>query len=85
MSGNPCLSPKSRQGVPVISPDRLSPAAVARVMSEVLDRPVRVRQSDLAGYRATMARYGMSEAWAQGPADTAASRNDGSTTPSSTP
>lgn len=37
--------------VPLVGPDDLSPEGMARVVSEVLDRPVRVR-------------FGASEAWA---------------------
>ncbi|MEU6762532.1 NAD(P)H-binding protein [Streptomyces sp. NPDC046853] len=58
-----------QEDVPLVGPDDLSPEGMARVISEVLDRPVRVRQTSCAEYKATMLRYGASEAWAQGLAD----------------
>ncbi|GGW39849.1 NmrA family transcriptional regulator [Streptomyces lucensis JCM 4490] len=63
--------------VPVIGPDELSPEAMAEVLSEELGRPVRCEQMSLDAYKATMKRYGMTEAWAQGLADMAAAQNDG--------
>ncbi|MCY0930092.1 NAD(P)H-binding protein [Streptomyces sp. H27-H1] len=68
----------SGQGtVRVIGPDSLSPKAMAQVMSEVLDRPIAVWQSDLYTYETTMTGYGMSAAWAKGLVDMAAAQNDG--------
>lgn len=68
----------SGQGaVPVVSPDSLSPAGVARIVSEVLERPVRFRQVPVEAYRATMLEHGASEAWAQGLADMAVAQNNG--------
>ncbi|MER5727335.1 NAD(P)H-binding protein [Streptomyces sp. NPDC002138] len=66
-----------RESIPVISPDTLTPQDMARVMSEVLERPVRAEQVELDAYEATMTRYGMSAAWARGLADMAAAQNDG--------
>ncbi|NGO74356.1 NAD(P)H-binding protein [Streptomyces sp. YC504] len=63
--------------VPVVSPDSLSPDAMARVVSEVLKRPVRFQQADAETYKATMMQYGMSDAWAQGLVDMAAAQSDG--------
>ncbi|WP_190079143.1 hypothetical protein [Streptomyces longisporoflavus] len=42
---------------------------MAQVISEVLDRPVRVRRTSHADHKATMRRHGASEARAQGLAD----------------
>jgi uncharacterized protein YbjT (DUF2867 family) len=55
--------------VPLVGPDELSPEGMAQAVSEVLDRPVRVQRTSSADYRATMLRFGASEAWAQGLAD----------------
>lgn len=66
-----------QDSIAVVSPDDLSPNGMAVIMSEVLDRPVRAQEVPTAGYAATMARYGMTEAWAQGLADMAAAQNDG--------
>jgi uncharacterized protein YbjT (DUF2867 family) len=63
--------------VPVVSPDDLSPDGMARVISEVLGRPVRYQQVSAADNTATMMRYGMSEAWARGIADMVTAQNDG--------
>ncbi|MEU0935346.1 NAD(P)H-binding protein [Embleya sp. NPDC005971] len=58
-----------QEDVPVVGPDALSPEGMAQVVSEVLEAAVRVRHTDAAEYRATMVRYGASEAWARGLAD----------------
>ncbi|MEU2247291.1 NAD(P)H-binding protein [Streptomyces sp. NPDC019224] len=68
----------SGQGtVPVIGPDSLTPDDMARVLSEVLERPVRFERPDGEEYKATLTRYGMHEAWAQGLLDMAAAQDDG--------
>ncbi|MEU6261560.1 NAD(P)H-binding protein [Streptomyces sp. NPDC047043] len=66
-----------QDGVPVVSPDALTPDGMARVVSEVLERPVTYRQADLEAYRATALQYGASEAWAQGLIDMAVAQNAG--------
>lgn len=53
-------------GVPVVGPDDLSPNDMARIMSEVLLRPVHVHQASSEAYKAAVLRHGMTEAWAQG-------------------
>ncbi len=55
--------------VPLVGPDDLSPEGMARVVSEVLDRPVRFQEISSADQRAAALRFGASEAWAQGMAD----------------
>jgi uncharacterized protein YbjT (DUF2867 family) len=55
--------------VPLVGPDDLSAEGMARVVSEVLDRPVRLQRTGSADYKATALRFGASEAWAQGLAD----------------
>ncbi|MFC3572523.1 NAD(P)H-binding protein [Streptomyces yaanensis] len=62
--------------VPLVGPDALTPEGMARVMSEVLERPVRVQQTAVADYKATMLSHGVSEAWAQGLADMVQALND---------
>ncbi|MCX5063980.1 NAD(P)H-binding protein [Streptomyces sp. NBC_00461] len=64
-------------GVPVVSPDALSPDGMAQVVSEVLGRQVRYQQVGIEAYRATMLQHGASEAWAQGLADMAVAQNNG--------
>ena len=55
--------------VPLVGPDALSPEGMAQVVSEVLDRPVRVQRTSSADYRSTALRFGASEDWARGLAD----------------
>jgi uncharacterized protein YbjT (DUF2867 family) len=58
-----------RDDVPLVGPDDLSPEGMARVVSEVLDRPVRVQRTSSTDYKAAVLRFGASEAWAQGLVD----------------
>ncbi|MFG2502077.1 NAD(P)H-binding protein [Streptomyces sp. NPDC048441] len=62
--------------VPLVGPDDLSPEGMAQVVSAVLDRPVRVQRTSSADYKATMTRFGTSDAWAQGLADMVGAIND---------
>ncbi|MFF8594313.1 NAD(P)H-binding protein [Streptomyces sp. NPDC015220] len=55
--------------VPVVGPDELSTEGMAKVLSEVLGRTVRVRRTGVAEYAAAMRAAGASEASAQGLAD----------------
>ncbi|WP_306191716.1 NAD(P)H-binding protein [Streptomyces sp. MK5] len=57
--------------VPLAGPDALTPEGMARVLSEVLERPVRVQRMSIADYKAAVLRSGASEGWAQGVADMA--------------
>jgi len=60
----------SGQGsVPVLGPEDLSPNDMARIMSEVLGRPIRFQQVTTEAHLATLTRNGMSPAWAQGLVD----------------
>jgi uncharacterized protein YbjT (DUF2867 family) len=52
--------------VPVLGPEDLSPQDMARVMSEVLGTPVRYERQSLADLGATLAGYGMGDAFVQG-------------------
>lgn len=67
---------RGQEGVPVVGPDDLSPDGMARVMSEVLERPVRFQEVSLADYKQTLLGYGMSDAWAQGMVDMAKAQNE---------
>lgn len=66
-----------QDSVPVLGPDDLSPNDMAKVVSEVLQRPVQFQQVGAEAYKATMMQYGMTEAWAQGMVDMAAAQNEG--------
>ncbi|GAB3967845.1 NAD(P)H-binding protein [Actinoallomurus acanthiterrae] len=66
-----------QDGVPVLGPEDLSPDDMAKIMSEVLDRPVRFQQVPAEAYQATLLRNGASEAWAQGMADMSAAIDRG--------
>ncbi|MGW7253856.1 NAD(P)H-binding protein [Streptomyces sp. NPDC054834] len=55
--------------VPLVGPDDLTPEGMARVVSEVLDRPVRCQAVSSTDYRATLLSRGVSEAWARGLTD----------------
>ncbi|KOV93588.1 NAD(P)H-binding protein [Streptomyces sp. NRRL B-3648] len=61
-----------QEDVPVVGPDALTPEDMARVVSEVLGRPVRFQRISGAEYKASVLRHGASEDWAQGVADLAA-------------
>ncbi|MEV5748913.1 NAD(P)H-binding protein [Actinoallomurus sp. NPDC052308] len=66
-----------QEGVPVLGPEDLSPNDMARIMSEVLGRPIRFQQVSGAAYKATLVRNGLSEPWAQGLADMTAAIDRG--------
>ncbi|MEU0593751.1 NAD(P)H-binding protein [Streptomyces ardesiacus] len=61
-----------RADVPLVGPDALTPAGMAEILSEVLGRPVRVRETTPEAYRASALRFGAGAAGAQGLADMAA-------------
>lgn len=58
-----------QEDVPVVAPDTLTPSGMTRVLSEVLDHPVRLRSTSTADRAAALRSFGMSSAWAQGLAD----------------
>jgi uncharacterized protein YbjT (DUF2867 family) len=60
-----------QRDVPVLGPEDLSPNDMAQIMSEVLERPIRFQQVPGEGYKATLLKYGMTDAWAQGLVDMA--------------
>ncbi|MER5513011.1 NAD(P)H-binding protein [Streptomyces sp. NPDC002766] len=64
-------------GVPVVSPDSLTPDGMAEVLGDVLGLPVRYQQLPIDAYRSMMIENGASEASAQGVADMAVAQNEG--------
>lgn len=66
-----------QDSVSVVGPDDLSPNDMARIISQVLEIPVRYQQLPSADYKATMMQYGMTEGWAQGLIDMAAAQDQG--------
>ncbi|WP_037682232.1 NAD(P)H-binding protein [Streptomyces griseus] len=64
-----------QEDVPLVSPDDLTPEGMAGVLSEVLDRPVRVEFTTTAELRARWVRFGASEAWVRGFADMVDAQN----------
>lgn len=55
-----------QQSVPLLGPENLSQDDLARIMSEVLDRPVRYQRLSPQDHRAALVRQGMTEPWARG-------------------
>ena len=63
--------------VAVLGPEDLSFNDMARIMSEVLGRPVRFQQIPAETYRSRFIEMGMSEAMAQGMTDMGSAKNKG--------
>jgi uncharacterized protein YbjT (DUF2867 family) len=63
--------------VPVLGPEDLSFNDMARIMSEVLGKPVRFQQVSAEAFKATLTDRGMSEAMAQGSVDMLVAKNEG--------
>jgi uncharacterized protein YbjT (DUF2867 family) len=63
--------------VPVLGPADISPDDMARIMTEVLGRPVRYHQQSLADFGATLASYGIGGAFVQGMVDMMRARDEG--------
>jgi uncharacterized protein YbjT (DUF2867 family) len=63
--------------VAVLGPEDLSFDDMARIMSEVLGKPVRFQQIPGAAFKARLTGFGMSEAMAQGTLDMMAAKNAG--------
>ncbi|WP_327173977.1 NAD(P)H-binding protein [Streptomyces sp. NBC_01335] len=63
--------------VPLVSPDSLTPDAMAEIISETLGRTVRYQQVPLADFRARMVQHGASPALAQDMADMVNAQNNG--------
>ncbi|WP_328916402.1 MULTISPECIES: NAD(P)H-binding protein [unclassified Streptomyces] len=63
--------------VPVLGPEDLSFDDMARIMAEVLQRPVRFQQVPGPDFKARMTQFGMSDAVAQGLLDMALAKDAG--------
>jgi uncharacterized protein YbjT (DUF2867 family) len=63
--------------VPVLGPEDLSYHDMAKIMSEVLGRPVRFQQIPVEAFKATLTGHGMSEAMAQGMVDMVLAKDAG--------
>lgn len=66
-----------RDEVPVLGPEDLSFNDMARIMSDVLGKPVRYQQVTFEAYKAGFVQRGMSDAMAQGMTDMARAKNEG--------
>jgi uncharacterized protein YbjT (DUF2867 family) len=66
-----------RASVPVLGPEDLSFNDIAKIMSEVLGKPVRFQQIPFEVFKARMTGSGMSEAMAQGMLDMMMAKNEG--------
>jgi len=68
----------SGQGsVPILGPEDLSFNDMAKIMSEVLGKPVRFQQIPFEAFKARLTASGMSEAMAQGTLDMMVAKNEG--------
>ncbi|MEU0091167.1 NAD(P)H-binding protein [Kribbella sp. NPDC006257] len=63
--------------VPVLGPEDLSPNDRARIISEVLGRPVRYEREPLEALAARMTGFGLSEAFVQGMVDMMRAKDEG--------
>ncbi|MBN6150247.1 NAD(P)H-binding protein [Xanthomonas sp. AmX2] len=68
---------RGRDEVPVLGPEDLSFNDMARIMSDVLGKPVRYQQVGFEAYKAGFVQRGMSDAMAQGMTDMARAKNAG--------
>jgi uncharacterized protein YbjT (DUF2867 family) len=63
--------------VPVLGPEDLSPDDMARIMTEVLGRPVRYQRQSLEDFGAALASYGIGDAFVQGMVDMMRAKDEG--------
>ncbi|MFE0186898.1 NAD(P)H-binding protein [Streptomyces sp. NPDC059008] len=63
--------------VPVLGPEDLSPNDLARIMSEVLGRPIRYERQTLDALRASLAGHGTGDAVVQGYLDMMRAKDEG--------
>lgn len=61
----------------VLGPEDISFNDMARIMTEVIGKPIRFERVSFEDYKATFMRFGMSEGMAQGMTDMAQAKNDG--------
>ena len=62
---------------PVLGPEDLSQNEIAKIISDVLGKPVQVQQMSMEQFKSRMASFGMSEAFAQGYVDMMTAKNEG--------
>jgi uncharacterized protein YbjT (DUF2867 family) len=63
--------------IPVLGPEDLSPNDMARIMSEVLGRPVRYERQSFDDVRAAFTAHGMGEAFVEGYLEMMRAKDDG--------
>ncbi|OAR25849.1 NmrA family transcriptional regulator [Streptomyces sp. ERV7] len=63
--------------VPVLGPQDLSPDDLARIMTEVLGRPVRYQRQPLDEMRSTLLGYGLNESFVEGMVDMKRAKDQG--------
>jgi uncharacterized protein YbjT (DUF2867 family) len=63
--------------VPVLGPEDLSANDMARIMAEVLERPVRYQRQSLDDLGAALAGYGLGDAFVQGMVDMMRAKDEG--------
>jgi len=66
-----------RGSVPILGPEDLSFNDMAKIMSEVLGKPVRFQQIPFEAFKARLTASGMSEAMAQGTLDMMVAKKEG--------
>jgi uncharacterized protein YbjT (DUF2867 family) len=66
-----------QDSVPLVSPDDLTPAGMAEVLTDVLGRPVHYREQTIDDYRGMLAGFGLSAAAVDGLAEMAEAQDDG--------
>lgn len=66
-----------QEGVPLPGPEVLSNEDMARIMSDVLRRPVHYEQISGEAQKAALMRHGVTDAWAQGLVDMSAAADRG--------
>ena len=66
-----------QKSIPVVGPEDHTPREMARIVSEVLERPVRFEPATPEQYQAMLTGSGLDGAWARGLVDTVRAQNDG--------
>jgi len=66
-----------QEDVPVLGPEDLSSDDMARILTEVLGRPIRYQQVPAEAYKANLMAHGMSESMAQGLVDMRLAKDKG--------
>jgi uncharacterized protein YbjT (DUF2867 family) len=66
-----------QSSVPVLGPEDISFNDIARMLTDVLDRPVRYQQISREAHKAALMQHGMGESYAQGVVDNQAQADEG--------